>query len=273
MFPPMNAEIRPPLKAAHPAYFTETVQRVHHWTDRLFSFRCTRNPSLRFTAGQFVMLGLMVEGKPLVRAYSVASAPYDGELEFLSIKVPDGPLTSRLQHIREGDEILIGKKAVGTLVPDALLPGRTLWLYGTGTGLAPFLSLIREPDVYDRFERIVLLHGVREVKELAYADLIGNQLPQDEHLGEMIAPKLLYYPTVTREPFRNQGRVTDLIRSGKLFTDLGLPAFDPERDRVMLCGSPEMLAETKALLEGMGFEEGANSRPGHYVIEKAFVEK
>jgi len=269
----MNAETRPPLKAAHPAYSTETVEQVHHWTDRLFSFRCTRNPSLRFTAGQFVMIGLMVEGKPLVRAYSVASAPWDEGLEFLSIKVPDGPLTSRLQHIRPGDEILVGKKAVGTLVPDALLPGRTLWLYGTGTGLAPFLSLIREPEVYDRFERIVLLHGVREVKELAYREMIERELPGDEMLGEMVAPKLVYYPTVTREPFRNQGRITDLIRSGKLFTDLGLPPFTPAEDRIMLCGSPEMLAETKTLLEDMGFEEGANSRPGHYVIEKAFVEK
>ncbi len=269
----MNAETRPPLKSAHAAYFTETVEEVHHWTDRLFSFRCTRQPGLRFTAGQFVMIGLIVDGKPLVRAYSVASAPYDERLEFLSIKVQDGPLTSRLQHIRPGDEILVGKKAVGTLVMDALLPGKTLWLYGTGTGLAPFMSLIREPEVYDRFEKVVLLHGVREVKELAYGDFIEKELPADELLGEMVAPKLVYYPTVTREPFRNQGRVTDLIRSGKLFTDLGLPAFTPEHDRIMLCGSPEMLAETKGLLEGMGFEEGANSRPGHYVIEKAFVEK
>ncbi|MFC3125275.1 ferredoxin--NADP reductase [Pseudoroseomonas globiformis] len=268
----MNANTRPALKAAHPAYFTETVQSVHHWTDRLFSFRCTRNTGLRFTAGQFVMIGLMNEGKPLVRAYSVASPPYDEGLEFLSIKVQDGPLTSRLQHIRAGDEILVGKKSVGTLVTDALLPGKTLWLYGTGTGLAPFLSLIREPDVYDRYERVVLLHGVREVKELAYADMIEG-LAQDEVLGELIGGKLAYYPTVTREPFRNQGRVTDLIRSGKLFGDLGLPAFSPESDRIMLCGSPEMLAETKGILESMGFEEGANSRPGHYVIEKAFVEK
>jgi ferredoxin--NADP+ reductase len=269
----MNAETRPPLTASHPAYFTETVESVHHWTDRLFSFRCSRNPTLRFSAGQFVMLGLMVEGKPLVRAYSVASAAFDEHLEFLSIKVPDGPLTSRLQHVRPGDQVLVGRKAVGTLVPDALLPGKTLWLYGTGTGLAPFLSLIREPEVYDRFDKVVLLHGVREVKELAYQDYIERELPADELLGEMVAPKLVYYPTVTREPFRNQGRVTDLIRSGKLFSDLGLPAFDPAQDRVMLCGSPEMLAETKALLEGMGFDEGANSRPGHYVIEKAFVEK
>jgi ferredoxin--NADP+ reductase len=269
----MNAETRPPLKAAHPAYFTETVEQVHHWTDRLFSFRCTRNTALRFSAGQFLMIGLVVDGKPLVRAYSVASAPFDEHLEFLSIKVPEGPLTSRLQHIRPGDEILIGRKSVGTLVPDALLPGKTLWLYGTGTGLAPFMSLIREPDVYDRFERVVLLHGVREVKELAYQDYITRELPADEHLGELIDGKLIYYPSVTREPFRNQGRITDLIRNGKLFTDLGLPEFDPEHDRVMLCGSPEMLAETKALLEERGFTEGANSRPGNYVIEKAFVEK
>lgn len=258
---------------ANAAFFTETVEYVHHWTDRLFTFRCTRDPAFRFAAGQFAMIGLLVNGKPLLRAYSMASAAYDDHLEFLSIKVPDGPLTSRLQHIQPGDQVLIGRKSVGTLVPDNLLPGKTLWMIGTGTGLAPFLSLVREPEVYDRYERVVLLHGVREVKELAYHDFLSRELPEHEFLGELVRDKLVYYPTVTREAFRNQGRVTDLIESGKLFTDLGLPPITPEHDRVMLCGSPEMLAEMKRLLERRGFGEGANSHPGHYVIEKAFVEK
>ena len=256
------------------ALSVETVKSVRHWNEHLFSFTITRPASFRFRSGEFVMLGLPgANGKPLLRAYSIASPAYDEKLDFLSIKVEDGPLTSQLQKIVAGDRIYLGKKPTGTLVADALLPGKRLFMLSTGTGLAPFLSLIREPEVYDRFDKVVLLHGVREVKELAYRDYIEHELPADELLGEMVAPKLVYYPTVTREPFRNQGRVTDLIRSGKLFSDLGLPPFDPAQDRVMLCGSPEMLAETKALLEGMGFDEGANSRPGHYVIEKAFVEK
>lgn len=259
--------------APNAAFFTETVEYVQHWTDRLFTFRCTRDPAFRFAAGQFAMIGLLVDGKPLLRAYSMASAPHDDYLEFLSIKVPEGPLTSRLQHITPGDSVLIGRKSVGTLVPDNLLPGRTLWMFGTGTGLAPFLSLVQEPEVYDRYERVVLLHGVREVKELAYHDWLSQELPQHEFLGELAREKLLYYPTVTREPFRNQGRVTDLIASGKLEADLGLPPISTEHDRVMLCGSPEMLASMKALLEARGFQEGSNNRPGHYVIEKAFVEK
>jgi len=259
--------------APNAAFFTETVEYVHHWTDRLFTFRCTRDGAFRFQAGQFAMIGLMVEGKPLLRAYSMVSAPYDPYLEFLSIKVPDGPLTSRLQHIQPGDQVLIGRKSVGTLLPDNLLPGRTLWMFGTGTGLAPFMSLVKDPEVYDRFERVVLVHGVREVKELAYQDWLSRELPQHELLGELARDKLVYYPTVTREAFRNQGRVTDLIENGKLCADLGLQPISVEQDRVMLCGSPEMLASMKALLEARGFEEGSNNRPGHYVIEKAFVEK
>jgi ferredoxin--NADP+ reductase len=257
----------------HAAWFSETVDYVHHWTDRLFTFRCSRDATFRFAAGQFAMIGLSVEGKPLVRAYSMVSAPHEDFLEFLSIKVPDGPLTSRLQHIQPGDQVLIGRKSVGTLLPDNLLPGRTLWLYGTGTGLAPFMSLIKEPEIYDRFEKVVLLHGVREAKELAYHDFISDTLPNHEFLGELVRDKLVYYPTVTREAFRNQGRVTDLIENGKLFSDLGVPPISIEHDRVMLCGSPEMLAQMRGLLEVRGFQEGANNRPGHYVVEKAFVEK
>ncbi|MFT8245692.1 ferredoxin--NADP reductase [Roseomonas sp. BN140053] len=261
-----------PPKATSGAFFHETVLSVHHWTDRLFSFRTTRDPALRFQAGQFVMIGLPVDGKPLLRAYSVASAPWDEELDFLSIKVPDGPLTSRLQHLQPGDTLLVSRKPVGTLLLDNLKPGRTLWLLSTGTGLAPFLSLIREPEAYDRFDKVVLCHGVREVAELACRDLI-EELPEHEFLGEMLRDKLLYYPTVTREPFRNQGRITDLIASGKVFRDLGLPEMSVEHDRVMLCGSPEMLADARVLLEARGFTEGSQHEPAEFVIEKAFVEK
>ncbi|MBX6376836.1 MAG: ferredoxin--NADP reductase [Acetobacteraceae bacterium] len=253
--------------------FHERVLTVHHWTDSLFTFTCTRNPAFRFQAGQFAMIGLMVEGKPLLRAYSMVSAPYEEQLEFLSIKVPDGPLTSRLQHIRPGDEVLVGRKATGTLIVDNLLPGRTLWLLGTGTGLAPFMSLVKEPEVYDRFERVVLTHTVREVAELAYHDYLTRELPQHEFLGEAVREKLVYYPSVTREAFRTQGRITDLIRSGKLFADLSLPPFSLEDDRVMLCGSPALLADARSLLEPQGFVEGSGNAPGHYVIERAFVEK
>ncbi|MCZ8187048.1 MAG: ferredoxin--NADP reductase [Beijerinckiaceae bacterium] len=255
------------------AFNTETVTHVHHWTDRLFSFRTTRNPAFRYENGQFVMIGLPVNGKPLLRAYSVVSPNYEEELEFLSIKVPDGPLTSRLQHIKVGEEIIVGRKATGTLLANNLLPGRNLYLIGTGTGLAPFMSLIRDPDVYDRFAKVVLVHGVREVAELAYAEEIERDLPNHELLGEQIAGQLIYYPTVTREPFRNRGRITDLVETGRIFSDIGLPAWDPAQDRVMLCGSPQMLADMVALLEKGGFTEGNSSKPGSYVIEKAFVEK
>jgi ferredoxin--NADP+ reductase len=253
------------------AYFAETIRSVHHWTDRLFSFRCTRDAAFRFRAGEFVMIGLMVDGKPLVRAYSVASPTWDEELEFLSIKVQHGPLTSRLQHIRPGDTLLVGRKPTGTLVTDNLLPGGTLWLLATGTGLAPFMSLIREPEVYDRYDRVVLCHTVRQVAELAYRDLITRELPQHEFLGEILRDKLVYYPSVTREPFPTQGRITTLIESGRVFADLGLPPLDPARDRAMLCGSEAMNADCKRLLEGLGFTEGSNAAPGTYVLEKAFV--
>ncbi|MBX6742612.1 MAG: ferredoxin--NADP reductase [Acetobacteraceae bacterium] len=265
-----NSTAKPAVPAA---FYGETVTWVHHWTDRLFSFRCTRDERFRFTAGQFAMIGLMVEGKPLVRAYSMVSAPWEEELEFLSIKVQNGPLTSRLQHIRPGDMVLIGRKPTGTLLIENLLPGKTLWLLATGTGLAPFMSLIREPEVYDRFERVVLVHTVREVKELAYHETISKELPAHEFLGEMVSGKLLYYPSVTREPFRNQGRITTLIESGRIFSDLGLPPLSTESDRVMLCGSEAMNADVSALLEARGFIEGSNSAPGTYVVEKAFVTK
>jgi ferredoxin--NADP+ reductase len=254
-------------------YTEETVLAVQHWTDDLFSFRATRNPSFRFANGQFTMMGLEINGKPLVRAYSLVSTNYDDELEFFSIKVPDGPLTSHLQHIREGDRILVGKKPTGTLVLDNLLPGRNLYLLSTGTGLAPFMSIIRDPDTYDRHERIVLVHGCRQIAELAYGEQITQALPKHELLGELIREKLIYYPTVTREPFRHRGRVTDLITNGQLFEDVGLPRFDPAQDRAMLCGSPDMLKDMKELLEREGFIEGSSGKPGSYVIEKAFVEK
>ncbi len=265
------AAAKPAIPAA---FFGETVTWVHHWTDRLFSFRCTRDAHFRFVAGQFAMIGLMVEGKPLLRAYSVVSAPWDEELEFLSIKVPDGPLTSRLQHIRVGDTVLINKKPTGTLLLENLLPGKTLWLFGTGTGLAPFLSLIREPETYEKYDRVVVAHTVRQVAELAYRDFIEKELPAHEFLGEFVQGKLLYYPSVTREPFPTQGRITTLIESGRIFADLGLPVMSPEGgDRVMLCGSEAFNADMKPLLEGRGFVEGSNAEPGTYVLEKAFVTK
>lgn len=251
----------------------ETVTSVHHWTDQLFSFKTTRNPSFRFRSGEFTMIGLQVDGKPLLRAYSVASAYYEEELEFFSIKVPNGPLTSRLQHLSVGDPIIVSRKATGTLVVDNLMAGRNLYLLGTGTGLAPFLSVIKDPETYERFEKVVLVHGVRQVNELAYGDAITNTLPQDELIGEMIRNQLVYYPTVTREPFRNTGRITDLMSSGQLTSDLGLAPLEAEQDRVMLCGSPAMLADTKALLLGRGFIEGNHGEPGQFVIEKAFVDR
>ncbi|MGX9962258.1 ferredoxin--NADP reductase [Roseomonas sp. F4] len=270
----MSSPSAPPqIAAAPPGFFLERVLTVHHWTDRLFSFTCTRDPTFRFVAGQFAMIGLMVAGKPLVRAYSLVSPPWEETLEFLSIKVQDGPLTSRLQHVVPGDGVLIGRKATGTLVIENLLPGGTLWLFATGTGLAPFLSLIRDPDTYDRFDRIVVVHTVRQVAELAYRELISAELPGHELLGEMAQEKLLYYPSVTREPFPNQGRVTTLIETGKINADLGLPPISPERDRAMLCGSEAMNADMRVLLEQRGFTEGANNRPATFVVEKAFVTK
>ncbi len=255
------------------AFLEERVLSVHHWTDRLFSFTTTRDPALRFSNGHFTMIGLRVNGKPLLRAYSIVSANYEEHLEFLSIKVPDGPLTSRLQHIQVGDTVIVGKKPTGTLVVDYLLPGRRLYMFGTGTGLAPFLSIVRDPDTYDKFEQVVLVHGVRQVDELAYHDMLVEHLPRHEFLGELVTSKLRYYPTVTRESYRNMGRVTELIENGKLFTDLGLPPFDPAHDRVMICGSPAMLRDLKALLEKRHFKEGNTTTPGDFVIERAFAEQ
>ena len=251
----------------------ESVVSVRHWTDRLFSFRTTRAPSFRFRNGQFIMMGLEAEGRPLVRAYSLASANYEDELEFFSIKVPDGPLTSRLQRIEVGDPVLVGRKATGTLLIDNLREGRNLFLLGTGTGLAPFLSIIKDPETYERFERVVVVHGCRWARELAYGEFMTDVLPDDEFVGESVRRKLAYYPTVTREPFRNRGRISLLLTSGKLADDLGLPAIDRQSDRFMLCGSPAMLADIRAILEARGFEEGNHGEPGDFVIEKAFVEK
>jgi ferredoxin--NADP+ reductase len=256
------------------AFLDETVLSVHHWTDRLFSFTTTRDPALRFSNGHFTMIGLRQPGgKPLLRAYSIASANYEEHLEFLSIKVQDGPLTSQLQHIKVGDKIVVGKKPTGTLLIDYLLPGKNLYLLGSGTGLAPFLSVARDPATYERFEKVIVVHGVREVKELAYHDYFMNELPDHEFLGEMITEQMLYYPTVTREPFRNQGRITTLIESGKLEKDLGLPKMDPEHDRVMICGSPGLLKDLKVILEKKGYSEGSTTSPGDFVVERAFVEQ
>jgi ferredoxin/flavodoxin---NADP+ reductase len=251
----------------------ERVVSVRHWTDRLFSFRTTRNPSFRFRNGQFIMMGLEAGGRPLLRAYSLVSANYEEELEFFSIKVPNGPLTSRLQHVREGDFVLVGRKATGTLVLDNLKPGRNLFLLGTGTGLAPFLSIIKDPETYERFERVVMVHGCRWIADLAYGDLIADELPNDEFVGELLREKLDYYPTVTREPFRHNGRISLLLGSGKLAEDLDLPPINPKADRFMLCGGSAMLADVSAILDERGFEEGNHGEPGHYAIEKAFVEK
>ena len=256
------------------AFNTEQVLSDHHWNDTLFSFTTTRDAALRFHNGHFVMIGLEVDGKPLMRAYSIASANYEENLEFLSIKVQDGPLTSRLQHLKEGDTILVSRKPVGTVVIVDLLAGRNLFLFGTGTGLAPFMSIIKDPDTYERFEKVVLVHGVRFVSELAYSDFIQNELPANEYFGEVVREKLLYYPTVTREEFRNTGRITDLIETGKLCEDLGIPQLDPAQDRAMLCGSPAMLADISAMLDKRGFEVSPGvGQPGDYVIERAFVEK
>ncbi len=250
---------------------TQTVLSIRHWTETLFSFTCTRSPSFRFENGQFTMVGLEVEGRPLMRAYSIASANYQGDLEFFSIKVPDGPLTSRLQHLREGDPVLIGKRPSGTLIVDNLLPGRNLWMLSTGTGLAPFLSVIRDPSVYERFDRIVLTHTCRQARELAYRDTITQALPNDECLGELVREKLVYYPSVTREAFEHRGRITELIASGRIFSDLGFAPFSSGDDRLMLCGSAQMLKDTRMLLEDRGLEEGSQSSPGHFVVERAFV--
>ncbi|WP_026287950.1 MULTISPECIES: ferredoxin--NADP reductase [unclassified Thioalkalivibrio] len=252
----------------------QEVLSVHHWNDTLFSFKTTRDPGLRFENGHFVMIGLEVEGKPLLRAYSIVSPNHEEYLEFLSIKVPDGPLTSRLQHINEGDQLLVSRKATGTLVIHDLLPGKNLYLFGTGTGLAPYMSIIRDPETYERFEKVILVHGVRYRSELAYQEYLTEELPNHEYLGELAQEQLLYYPTVTREDFVHQGRITDLIESGKMAEDLGLPQLDPEQDRAMICGSPAMLEDLSNLLDQMGFTASPKTGvPGEYVIERAFVEQ
>jgi ferredoxin/flavodoxin---NADP+ reductase len=255
------------------AFQKETVLSVKHWTESLFSFTATRDPGFRFQNGQFAMIGLEIDGRPLMRAYSMASANHEEALEFFSIKVPDGPLTSRLQKIKEGDIILVGRKATGTLVAGNLIPGKRLLLLSTGTGLAPFASIIKDPDIYDAYETIVLAHGCRQVSELAYGEHLVENLRQDELFGPLLADKLIYYPTVTREPFKKRGRITDLISSGQLFADIGLPELDIGTDRIMLCGSPAMLGECQAMFVARGFVEGNHSEPGHFVIEKAFVER
>ncbi|MEL0168063.1 MAG: ferredoxin--NADP reductase [Pseudomonadaceae bacterium] len=252
---------------------TEKVLSVHHWTDTLFSFKTTRDPGFRFKNGHFIMIGLEVEGRPLMRAYSIASPNHEETLEFFSIKVPDGPLTSRLQNINEGDQIMISRKPTGTLVLDHLIPGRNLYLLSTGTGLAPFISIIQDPETYEQYDKVILTHGCRNVSDLAYQELINDILPNNEYFGDLVREKLIYYPTVTREPFRNQGRLTDLMSNGKLFADIGLPQFDLEQDRFMLCGSPSMLKDCCEILDANGFKEARHGDQGHYVIERAFVEK
>jgi ferredoxin--NADP+ reductase len=251
----------------------ETVTKVHHWNDTLFSFNTTRNQGLRFKNGHFTMIGLEIDNKPLLRAYSIASANYEEEMEFFSIKVQDGPLTKHLQNLKVGDEILVGTKPVGTLIADHLIPGKNLYLLSTGTGLAPFMSIIKDPEIYEQFDNVILTHGVRETSELAYKDFIEKELPNNEYFGDIVREKLKYYPTVTREEFRNQGRLTDLVESGKLFSDLGLPEINLENDRFMLCGSPSMLKDFCKILDDRGFEEARQGEQGHYVIERAFVEK
>jgi ferredoxin/flavodoxin---NADP+ reductase len=250
----------------------ETVLSVQHWTDNLFSFTATRDPSFRFVSGQFAMIGLEVEGRPLLRAYSMASANHEDNLEFFSIKVPDGKLTSRLKDLSVGDPVLVGAKATGTLLLDSLTPGRNLYLLGTGTGLAPFLSLVRDPDIYERFEKVILVHGCRHVRDLAYRSKLADELPADEILGDLVRDKLIYYPTVTREPFKYRGRITHLLENGQLARDVGLPPLDKETDRFMLCGSMQMLADLRLTLEGAGLAEGSTTVPGEFVVEKAFVD-
>lgn len=252
----------------------ERVLSVRHWNDSLFSFTTTRAPGLRFENGHFVMVGLQVDGKPLLRAYSIASPNYDDYLEFFSIKVQHGPLTSRLQRIRPGDEVLVSRKPTGTLVIHDLRPGKHLYLLATGTGLAPFMSLVRDPSVYERFEKVVLVHGVRSVDDLAYRSYLEEELPRHEILGPWIREQFIYYPTATREPFVNNGRLTELIETGKLFEDIGLSPMDPAFDRAMLCGSSGMLKDLAALLDTRGFQASPHiGEPGDYVIERAFVDK
>jgi ferredoxin--NADP+ reductase len=251
---------------------TERVLTVHHWNETVFSFTTTRDESVRFENGHFLMIGLVVNGRPLMRAYSIASSNHEEFLEFLSIKVSNGPLTSRLQNIKPGDEILVSRKPTGTLLLHDLKPGKRLYLLSSGTGLAPFMSLIKDPQTYERFEKIILVHGVRYRSELAYRDFIEWDLTHHEYLGEFVRSQLVYFPTVTRERFRYQGRVTSLIETGKLFEDISMPALDAANDRVMICGSPAMLADLSAMLDARGFSISAHvGEQGDYVVERSFV--
>ncbi|KEA06858.1 ferredoxin--NADP reductase [Rhizobium rhizogenes] len=259
------------VSAVPAGVFAEKVLSVTHYTDRLFRFTMTRPQGFRFRSGEFAMIGLMVDGKPLYRAYSIASPAWAEELEFFSIKVPDGPLTSHLQNIKPGDEVLMRKKPTGTLVLDALTPGKRLYMFATGTGIAPFASLIRDPETYEKFEEVILTHTTRDVAELKYGFDLVEEIRNDELLSEVVGDKLRHYATVTREDYPFTGRITDLMENGKLFTDLGIPALDPEIDRGMICGSSAMLKDTKELLEKAGLNEGANSKPAEFVIERAFV--
>jgi len=250
----------------------QTVTQVTHWTDRLFSFRVTRPQTLRFRSGEFVMIGLLGDnGKPLLRAYSIASPAWDDELEFYSIKVPDGPLTSRLQHIAVGDQIILRPKPVGTLVHDALLPGKRLWFFATGTGFAPFASLLREPETYENYDEVIVTHTCRDVAELDYGRTLIENLENDPLIGELVAGKLRYYPTTTREQSPKMGRITTLLQDGTVFADLSIDPISPDSDRAMVCGSLNFNTDMKNVLEGFGLREGANSDPKEYVVEKAFV--
>jgi len=249
----------------------QSVTSVTHWTDRLFSFRVTRPPSLRFRSGEFTMIGLPGEnGKQLLRAYSIASANWDDEIEFYSIKVPNGPLTSRLQHLKIGDQVIVRTKPVGTLVLDALLPGKRAWLIATGTGIAPFASLLRDPELYERYEQVILTHTCRTNEELDYSRQLVSELPGDILVGEMATEKLQYYPTTTQAKSRNNGRISDLLRNGRAFQDLNTGPLQ-NQDRVMICGSMALNLDMKEICQAAGLEEGSNSKPGSYVVEKAFV--
>lgn len=250
-----------------------TILSVHHWTDRLFSFTATRDPSFRFLSGQFAMIGLRTEAAPIMRAYSMVSPSYAEALEFLSIKIPDGPLTSRLKLVQPGDTLLLGGKSSGTLLTSNLQPGRRLFLISTGTGLAPFMSIIRDPEVYEQYEKVVLVHNCRTVEELAYRDLLTSELHTDEWIGADVAQKLTYIPIVSREPFENRGRVTDWMRDGSLFSTIGPTPELHTEDRFMVCGSPQMLADFCGIMGDWGFAEGSSNRPGQFVIERAFVDK
>lgn len=260
------------LLAPSESLTVERVTSVHHWSEFVFSFRTSRSPSFRFRAGEFVMIGLPGADGPILRPYSIVSPSWDDELEFHSIKLDDGPLTSRLRHIAPGDDLFLGRKPTGTLVLDALEPGRRLFLLSTGTGVAPFLSVLREPETWARFDHAVIVHSVRAVADLAYRTELESHLADDPLVRDLALGQLTYVPTVTREKFHTMGRIPELISGGRLFADVPGPArLDPAEDRLMLCGSMAMLKETKALLDGLGFREGSNAKPGHYAVERAFV--